>query len=124
MPLKMLKKSEEAELGKLIREGSQSEKETAKKKLSEAADKCRDKITSLQSELEETEKNIEETTSELLQKEAQLKKAEYSPSLQKLDDAALSKLSARQAELLAAHILSGKINALLEEDNVDTSNNE
>ena len=97
---------------------------TAKKKLSEAADKCRDKITSLQSELEETEKNIEETTSELLQKEAQLKKAEYSPSLQKLDDAALSKLSARQAELLAAHILSGKINALLEEDNVDTSNNE
>ena len=97
---------------------------TAKKKQMEAADKCRDKITSLQSELAETEKSIEETSAELLQKEAQLKRAEYSPSLQKLDDAALNMLSAREAELLAEHILSGKINALLEDNSVATSNNE
>ena len=97
---------------------------TAKKKQMEAADKCRDKITSLQSELAETEKSIEETSDELLQKEAQLKRAEYSPSLQKLDDAALNMLSAREAELLAEHILSGKINALLEDNSIATSNNE
>ena len=97
---------------------------TAKKKQMEAVDKCRDKIAALQSDLADTEKSIEETAAELVQKEEQLKRAEYSPSLQKLDDAALNMLSARQAELLAEHILSGKINALLEDNSIATSNNE
>ncbi|WP_295068676.1 hypothetical protein [Ruminococcus sp.] len=94
---------------------------TTKKKQMEAADKCRDKITSLQSELSETEKSIEETEAELVQKEALLKKAEYSSALQKLDDAILSKFSKRQAELLTKRIMSGELNSLLTEDNVVTS---
>ncbi len=97
---------------------------TAKKKQMEAADKCRDKITSLQSELADTENSIKETEAELAQKEALLKKAEYSSALQKLDDAVLSKFSKRQAELLTERIMSGELNSLLEDDSVVTSNNE
>lgn len=97
---------------------------TTKKKQMEAADKCRDKITSLQSELADTENSIKETAAELAQKEALLKKAEYSSALQKLDDAVLSKFSKRQAELLTERIMSGDLNSLLEDDSVVTSNNE
>ena len=97
---------------------------TTKKKQMEAVDKCRDKITSLQSELAETEKSIEKTDAELVQKEALLKKAEYSSALQKLDDAVLSKFSKRQAELLTERIMSGELNSLLVDDSVVTSNNE
>lgn len=97
---------------------------TTKKKQMEAADKCRDKITSLQSELADTENSIKETEVELAQKEALLKKAEYSSALQKLDDAVLSKFSKRQAELLTERIMSGELNSLLEDDSVVTSNNE
>lgn len=97
---------------------------TTDKKLNEAADKCRDKITSLQSELEEKEKEIAATRKELSEKEAQLKKADYSSALQKLDDAVLSKFTKRQAELLTERILSGEFNSLLEEKDVVTSSND
>ena len=97
---------------------------TTKKKQMEAADKCRDKITSLQSELSETEKSIEETEAELVQKEALLKKAEYSSALQKLDDAVLNKFSKRQAELLTERILSGEFNSLFEDDSITIKSNE
>lgn len=97
---------------------------STKKKQTETADKCREKIISLQSELAAIEKSIEETGTELAQKEVQLKKAEYSSALQKLDDAVLSKFSKRQAELLAEQILSGTIVSLLNEnEKKDTDNN-
>ena len=45
--------------------------------------------------------------------------------LQKLDNAALSILSKREAELLAEHILSGKLSKLLSEvEDVVISNND
>ena len=96
---------------------------STKKKLSDSANKYREKISSLQSELAETEKSIEDLDKELSVKEEKLKKAEYSSVLQKLDDAALNKLSKRQAELLAEHILSGTISSLLSEETADNADN-
>lgn len=106
------------------------------KKLNDNSDKAKEKIKELQADIEEYEKNIKEIEKQIIEKEAVLKKADYSPVLQKLDNAALSILSKREAELLAEHILSGKLTELLSEDenvvtcnkdknfNIVTSNNE
>ncbi len=94
------------------------------KKLNDNKNKAKEKIDTLQAEIDEYEKNIEETTKQIAEKEAILKKADYSPVLQKLDDAAFSILSKREAELLAEHILSGKLSELLNEaENVDSNSN-
>ncbi len=85
------------------------------KKLIESNDKAKEKIKELQADIEEKEKNIDETQKQIAEKEEILKKADYSPVLQKLDNAALSILSKREAELLAEHILSGKLSKLLSE---------
>ena len=76
----------------------------------------KEKIKTLQAEIDDIIKDIEVKNKELAQKEESLKKADYSEALTKLDNAALSKLSKRQAEQLAQHILSGSISSLLGED--------
>ena len=93
------------------------------KKLNENKNKANEKIKELQADIYEYEKNIDDTQKQIAEKEAILKKADYSPVLRKLDDAAFSILSKREAELLAERILSGKLSELLN-DNVDKSSNE
>lgn len=95
---------------------------TAITKSESNAESKREKIKELQDELDEILKDIEKQKSELAQKEEELKKAEYSDALTMLDNAALSKLSKRQAEQLAQQILSGNLAALLGEE--ENNNNE
>lgn len=92
------------------------------KKSEASADKNREKIRVLQSEIDETDKEIARIKSELTEKESTLKKYDYSSALRKLDNAALSKLSKRQAEQLAEYILSGTISSLLDEEKPDETN--
>ena len=96
---------------------------TRKNKLTNLRNTKTEKIQALHSEVTDLEKEITTINAELTEKEAQLKRAEYSTALQKLDDAALNKLSKRQAELLAEQILDGTIPSLLEDDNVATNSN-
>ncbi|SFX43079.1 hypothetical protein [Ruminococcus sp. XPD3002] len=87
------------------------------KKTNDSIAKKREKIHILQAELNEEENELNKMQDELSEQEEKLKRYEYSSALTKLDDAALKKLSRRQAELLAEHILSGTIESLLEEEN-------
>ena len=96
---------------------------TRKNKLTNLRNTKTEKLQALHSDVTDHEKEITTINAELTEKEAQLKRAEYSTALQKLDDAALNKLSKRQAELLAEQILDGTIPSLLEDDNVVTSSN-
>lgn len=82
-----------------------------------------EKIEELRNEISELNENIKATRKECEEKEAQLKKVEYASVLDKLDDAALSALTKREAELLVEKILSGSISSLLGED-VATNSNE
>ena len=86
------------------------------------AESKKEKIKAAQDELDELLKEIESQKAELAKKEEELKKAEYSDALTLLDNAALSKLSKRQAEQLAQQILSGNLASLLGE--VESDNNE
>ena len=95
---------------------------TAIAKSESNAESKREKIKTMQDELNELLKDIEKQKSELAQAEEELKKAEYSDALTLLDNAALSKLSKRQAEQLAQQILSGNLASLLGE--VESDNNE
>lgn len=95
---------------------------TAIAKSESNAESKREKIKTMQDELNELLKDIEKQKSELAQAEEELKKAEYSDALTLLDNAALSKLSKRQAEQLAQQILSGNLASLL--GDVESDNNE
>ena len=95
---------------------------TAIAKSESSAESKREKIKTMQDELNELLKDIEKQKSELAQAEEELKKAEYSDALTLLDNAALSKLSKRQAEQLAQQILSGNLASLL--GDVESDNNE
>ena len=95
---------------------------TAIAKSESNAESKREKIKTMQDELNELLKDIEKQKSELAQAEEELKKAEYSDALTLLDNAALSKLSKWQAEQLAQQILSGNLASLLGE--VESDNNE
>lgn len=97
---------------KVLRQEIQKVKSTLNK-LTASMETKKEKIKILQEEVNEIEKEINTVRAELKEKEAQFKKADYSSVLQKLDTAALSKLSKRQAELLAEQILSGTISSLL-----------
>ena len=96
---------------------------TAIAKSESNAESKREKIKELQDELDEILKDIEKQKSELVKKEDELKKAEYSDALEMLDNAALSKLSKRQAEQLAQHILSGNLASLLGDEASDNDEN-
>ena len=98
---------------------------TALKKSEDNASKKKEKIAALQAELDIINKEIETTKAQIAEKETLQKKAEYSSVLDKLDNAALSTLSKRQAEQLAKMIISGDIAALLGDDDtkVATSSN-
>ncbi|MBR6982321.1 MAG: hypothetical protein IKH75_02105 [Ruminococcus sp.] len=96
---------------------------TAIAKSESNAESKREKIKTMQDELNELLKDIEKQKSELAQAEEELKKAEYSDALTLLDNAALSKLSKRQAEQLAQQILSGNLAALLGEEENDNNEN-
>ncbi len=96
---------------------------TAIAKSESNAESKREKIKELQDELDEILKDIEKQKSELVKKEDELKKAEYSDALEMLDNAALSKLSKRQAEQLAQHILSGDLASLLGDEASDNDEN-
>lgn len=96
---------------------------TAIAKSESNAESKREKIQELQDELDEILKDIEKQKSELVKKEDELKKAEYSDALEMLDNAALSKLSKRQAEQLAQHILSGDLASLLGDEASDNDEN-
>lgn len=99
---------------------------TALKKSEDNASKKKEKIAALQAELDIINKEIETTKAQIAEKETLQKKAEYSSVLDKLDNAALSTLSKRQAEQLAKMIISGDIAALLGDDDtkVATSSND
>ena len=99
---------------------------TALKKAEDNASKKKEKIAALQAELDIINKEIETTKAQIAEKETLQKKAEYSSVLDKLDNAALSTLSKRQAEQLAKMIISGDIAALLGDDDtkVATSSND
>ena len=84
---------------------------TAIAKSESNAESKREKIKTMQDELNELLKDIEKQKSELAQAEEELK-----------DNAALSKLSKRQAEQLAQQILSGNLASLL--GDVESDNNE
>ena len=98
---------------------------TALKKSEDNASKKKEKIAALQAELDIINKEIETTKAQIAEKETLQKKAEYSSVLDKLDNAALSTLSKRQAEQLVEMIMSGDIAALLGNDTkVATNSNE
>lgn len=96
---------------------------TALKKSEDNAVKKKDKIDALQAELDELNKEIESLKEQLTEKETLMKKADYSTVLDKLDNAALSTLSKRQAEQLIKMITSGDIAALLGNDNTEIATN-
>ena len=95
----------------------------ALKKSEDNVSKKKEKIAALQAELDEINKVIETTRTQLNEKEKLIKKAEYSTVLDKLDNAALSTLSKRQAEQLAKMIISGDISALLGDDDTKVATN-
>lgn len=98
---------------------------TALKKSEDNASKKKEKISALQTELDEIDKEIKNIKGQISEKEALIKKAEYSTVLNKLDNATLNSLSKRQAEQLVKMIESGDISALLDDDTkVDTNINE
>ena len=96
---------------------------TALKKSEDNASKKKEKIAALQAELDIINKEIETTKAQIAEKETLQKKAEYSSVLDKLDNAALSTLSKRQAEQLVEMIMSGDIAALLDDDNTKVATN-
>lgn len=97
----------------------------ALKKSEDNAIRKKERISALQTELDEINNEIETTKAQIAEKDTLIKKAEYSPVLDKLDNAALDKLSKRQTEQLVKMIESGDISALLGDDDtkVDTNSN-